>query len=345
MNIRKCVNNALAGKHVSEPAYLVYDWFVENRDIDWQSLFDQGLGRLNHATVVDFERPNVEIVETKSQQDGQVRTDIKWITDKGELHEWYLGEWRQEHLIKSSEDYEIMARALSGTRFIATDKAFDESEKQLGDNGITVGQIGPLGRGRTPFQVVQIDFAGLEKFSMDIAMEVPQLLELLEVMNDLMIDAIKCTLKSKATQIKLWENLSIETMGPNLYRKHLVPIYKRIFEAIEGTGKKIQVHYDGKLNMISEDIAQIPFDGIDSLTPAPEGDMIISQARQKWSDKFFWLHPSLSWFHLSQDELRSNIRKVTADAGSTRYCIMMSEDVPPNWEKTVPIVLDTLKDL
>ena len=345
MNIRECVNNALMGKSVSQPAYLVYDWFVENRDIDWQSLFDQGLGRLNHATIVEAERPNVEIVETKSQQDGQVRTDIKWITDKGQLHEWYLDEWRQEYLIKSPEDYTIMARALSGTKFIATDKAFDESEKQLGDKGITVGQIGPLGRGRTPFQVVQIDFAGLEKFSMDIALEVPQLLELLEVMNDLMIDAIKCTLKSKATQIKLWENLSIETMGPNLYRKHLVPIYKRIFEAIEGAGKKIQVHYDGKLNVISEDIAQIPFDGIDSLTPAPEGDMIISEARQKWPDKFFWLHPSLSWFHLPEDELRNNIRKIAGDAGPTRYCMMMSEDVPPDWEKTVPIVLDTLKSL
>jgi len=344
-SVRSRIESALAGEVVNHPVYAVYDWFVENVNIDWQSLFAQGLGRMNHATIVEFERPNVEIVETKSKEDGKVRTDIQWITDRGELHECFLDSWRQEYLIKSSEDYKIMAAALSGTKFIATDDSFDESERQLGNNGITVGQIGPLGRGRTPFQVVQIDFAGLERFSMDIATEVPELLELLEVMNDLMLDAIKCTLKSKATQIKLWENLSIETMGPNLYRKHLVPLYKRIFEATEGTDKKIQVHYDGKLNVISDDIANIPFDGIDSLTPAPEGDMQISEARRKWPDKFFWLHPSLSQFHKKPEELKENIKQLIKEAGPTRYCLMISEDVPPNWQETVPVVLETLSSL
>ncbi|HPS54929.1 MAG TPA: uroporphyrinogen decarboxylase family protein [Sedimentisphaerales bacterium] len=345
MTIRKRITDALTGNPVTKPAYLVYDWFIEHIDIDWQSLFDQGLGKLNHATIVEFERPNVEIIETKSNQDGKVRTDIKWITDKGQLHEWFLDGWRQEYLVKSPEDYKIIARAFSGTKFIATDKYFDESEKQIGDNGITVGQIGPLGRGRTPFQTVQIDFAGLERFSIDIATQTPELLDLLEIMNDLMVDAMKATLKSKATQIKLWENLSVDTMGPNLYKKHLIPVYEKIFDTIKGSDKKIQVHYDGKLKVISDYIADIPFDGIDSLTPSPEGDMEISDARQKWSDKFFWLHPSLSWFQKSNQELEKNIIQIIKEAGPKRFCLMISEDVPPDWKQKVPFVLNILENL
>lgn len=343
MTIRKSLEAALNGEQVKNPVYMVYDWFVDNCRIDWQSLFDQGLGRINHATIAEYERPNVQIVETERVQDCRVRKDITWVTKKGELHEWFVDGWRQEYLIKKPEDYEILACAFEGSKFIAKDEQFIESEKQLGDNGITIGQIGPVGRGRTPFQAIQIDFAGLERFSIDIALEETKLINLIELMNNQMIDAIKCILPSKATHIKLWENLSIETMGPNLFRKYLVPLYKRIFEVLDGSGKKLQVHYDGKLNAIKDDIAEIPFDGIDSLTPEPEGDMEIKEARRIWPDKFFWMNPSLSWFQKSDEELLNNIKKIAEEAGGYRFCLMISEDVPLDWQIKVPLILNRFR--
>jgi hypothetical protein len=93
-----------------------------------------------------------------SEQDGKVRKDVRLITDKGELTEWYLGEWRQEHFIKTPEDYTIMAHALEGVRVIADNKPFVDSEEKLGDCGITLGQLQGLGMGRTPLMILQIDW-------------------------------------------------------------------------------------------------------------------------------------------------------------------------------------------
>ena len=47
-------------------------------------------------------------------------------------------------------------------------------------------------------------------------------MELIELMNELTLREFEqmATLEN-APHIKLWENLSIETMGPVLYRKHL----------------------------------------------------------------------------------------------------------------------------
>jgi hypothetical protein len=70
----------------------------------------------------------------------------------------------------------------------------------------------------------RIHHASLEQFSVDLAGEEPELLALLEMMNAQLLDAFRCAVKTKATQIKLWENLSIETMGPTEYRKHLVAL-------------------------------------------------------------------------------------------------------------------------
>ena len=344
-SIRGRLNHALAGSPIIEPVYAVYDWFVLNRKIGWQSLFDLGLGRINHASLVEIERPHLKIEKTESNDGGQKRTDVHWITEIGELHECTVDGWRQEHLIKSPNDYLIMQRALEDVRFSPTDRFFDESEQSLGESGITVGQFGQfneLGYLRTPFQVVQIDFVGLERFSMDIATERPELIELLEMMGEQLLDAFRCATRTKAVQIKLWENLSIETMGPNLFRRYLVPVYNGIAEILDGTGKRLHLHYDGKLQLIADDISGLDFDGLDSLTPWPEGDMSIAEARQNWPDKFLWIHPSLSLDVLPDDEVREHISRIVQGAGS-RFCLQLSEDVPPNWRRTVPLILETLR--
>ena len=346
MSIRKRLEMALSGEPVKRPVYLVYDWFVNNRDIDWQSLFVRGLGQMNHVDLLEFERPNLEIIETETVQHGQTRKDVTWMTNRGELHEYYLNGWLQEYMIKSPEDYRIMTYALSDTTITPTNTWFDRSEAELGDRGITVGHLGwtPFENRRTALQEIQVDYAGLERFSIDLISEQSELLELIELINEQTIEAFRCILKTRAQHIKLWENLSIETMGPVIYRKYLVPVYERIFEVLDGSDKKLQVHYDGKLRVIAGDIARLPFDGLDSLTGPPEGDMTAADARSFWPDKFFWLHPNLGWFLLPEKQLVEKIKQVVKDAGPSRFCLMISEEVPPGWEKGIPAVLRTLNE-
>jgi hypothetical protein len=132
-----------------------------------------------------------------------------------------------------------------------------------------------------------------------------------------------------------------------MYRRYLVPVYEQIFDILDGTGKGLQVHYDGKLRAIADDIGRLPFDGLDSFTPPPEGDMTTAEARQRWPDKFLWLHPTLNWYSLPPEELIRNIREMARAAGhpAGRFCLMISEEVPPNWETAVPLILETLDAL
>lgn len=341
--VRARFERLLAGEPVEQPVYAAYDWFVKNRpQVDWPRLFALGLGQINHANLVRHEHPNFAISETTTEWEGRSRRDVRLITDRGELHEWYLGEWRQEHFIKSPEDYRIMARALEGVRVLPDPTAFQASEAALGDGGITVGQVAGLGSGRTPLMVLQIDWVGLEQWSLDLATEEPAMMELLEAMNAIKLEEIRGAAQSPARQIKLWENLSIETMGPRYYRQYLVPLYRQILDILNAAGQRLLVHYDGKLRSIAADIAALDIDGIDSFTEPPEGDLTVAEARAAWPDKFLWLHPNLGWYQLSPDDLADNICRAWRASGPTRACLMISEDIPPGWERTVPAVLDLL---
>lgn len=292
--------------------------------------------------MIRHEHPNFELIGKTSEKDGVVRRDVRLVTDRGELHEWYAGEWRQEHFIKNPQDYRIMARALDGVKVYTDNSAFEASERKVGDGGITVGQIIGLGMGRTPLMVLQVDWVGLEQWSFDIASEVPEMMELLEIMNGIKLEEIRAAAASSAEHIKLWENLSIVTMGPELYRHHLVPLYRDIIGILDRHGKRLQVHYDGQLRSIADDIGELGFDGIDSFTEAPEGDMTVEEARSRWPDKFLWVHPNLGLYNHTET-LVANVQRIQAAAGNTRSCLMISEDVPPDWQQTVPLVLDTLR--
>ncbi|MFI5358407.1 MAG: hypothetical protein ACHQ4G_13835 [Opitutales bacterium] len=336
---------ALQGRPVSHPVYAVYDGFLTSRPhVDWARLFALGLGQINHADVIRHEHPNLQVVETTAQVGGQTRRDVRWITDRGELHEWYLDGWKQEHFIKTPEDYWIMRRAWEGVKITADATAFVASERAVGDNGVTLGNIAGMGLGRTPLMVLQVDWVGLARWSVDLADELPAMLDLLEFMNELKLEEFRQAVRTPARQIKLWENLSIQTLGPSRFRQHLAPLYAKILAIVGAARKRLLVHYDGKLRVIADQVAQIDFDGIDSLTPPPEGDLTVAEARQQWPDKMLWCHPPLGWFHEDAPTLRLLIQDMAKAAGPGRFCLMISEEIPPEWERTVPLVLAALRE-
>jgi hypothetical protein len=343
MSIRQRLLEALRGKTVTEPVYVVYDAFLPNPTVDWDWLFSLGLGQVNHAFVVEEHHPNCEIAETRTLEGDLDRRDVTIRTAGGELHEYYLGSsdkgvlpWRMEHFIKKPSDYRLMRNALEGSTYTPTDRAFDESETAVGDRGITIAHVD-----RTPFQKIQIDFAGIEAFSYHLADGVTELFDLLELMDHLKRDEFACVARSRAQFVKLWENIGIDAMGPHAYRRYMVPVYEAAGEALRATGKRLVVHYDGKTRLIAQDIARLGFD-IDSLTPEPEGDMETAEARALWPRSFFWLHPSLTWFLLPQDELVRRVLKMASDAGPRLFCFELSEGIPPNWRQSIPPVLEAL---
>ncbi len=344
-SIRDRLEQALEGVPVEWPVYLAYDWFVQNRPIDWEGLFALGLGELKHADLVRVERPNVEIVETVTQSQGGVLRQTRWITDRGELRESWMGDWRTEFPIKRPEDYRVMARAWEGARCTADPGPFLRAEAAVGARGMTVGHLGWSPLRRVPLMTLHVDFAGPERVAYDLADCRPELMDLHDLLADVTCDMCREACKTPAQYVKLWDNLSIEMIGPRAYRELLVPAYRRMLEIFASADKRLLVHYDGRLRAVADDVAALEIDGIDSFTEPPEGDMRTAEARARWPEKFLWLHPSLGWFRGPAGVLEQNIRRMAREAGPRRYCFLISEEAPPDWRHTVPVVLNALAEL
>ena len=198
---------------------------------------------------------------------------------------------------------------------------------------------------RTPAMAINIDLAGTERFCMDLAMEIPELLDLYQAMAGLFLEEQRLIAEGPGRYVAWFENLTIGMLGPRRYAELLTPVHEQGV-AIHAVGeKRVMVHYDGQLKVIADQIADAPYAMIDSLTEPPEGDMMYDECRRMWPDLVFWANINVDLFYRPPNELRDEVAAKWDRAGKRAFAFEISEDLPITWRETIPVVLKTLEEL
>ena len=210
----------------------------------------------------------------------------------------------------------------------------------VGENGVVV-----VLASRTPLMRINVDWAGTEQFCLDLALEVPELFDLYQAQSRLFFQETRLLANAPGTMIKWLENLTIGVIGPQRYRALMMSVYDQAVPMLERAGKRVMVHYDGALSMIRDDIAAAPFHMIESLTEPPEGDMTYDECRRAWPDKVFWANINVDHYFRPEAELRQAVIDKRERAGKTGFAFEISEDLPSNWRKSLPVVLKILEEL
>ncbi|MEI6083723.1 MAG: hypothetical protein WCS70_05420, partial [Verrucomicrobiota bacterium] len=196
---------------------------------------------------------------------------------------------------------------------------------------------------RTPAMIINVDLAGTEQFCLDLAQETPELFELYHARVKLFLEEVKAEAAGPGHFVKLIENLTISMLGPKWYRALLMPVYEQAFPILHAAGKRVFVHYDGALKVIADQIAGAPFDGIESLTEPPEGDLLYDECRALWPDKTFWAHINVNCYGLPPEQLMEAVIAKRQRAGKRGLAFEVSEDLPANWQQSIPVVLRALE--
>ena len=315
-----------------DPNYLFSD--------KWKCLYDRGLCFSHHCRVTRQIEHGVNTTIEEQKKDGGAYTISRKQTPIGTLQQIKRDSWAVEHWIKEPRDYKIMQWIVEHTEQTA---CYDEYEKELqriGDYGLIV-----LLGSRSPAMSINVDWAGVETFCMDMAMEVPELYELYEARKRFFIEETRLIAAGPGRFVKWPENLSGPMLGPQHYDELLASVYGECIPIMEQGGKRVLVHYDGLLSAVSERIALAPIHILESLTEPPEGDMTYDDCRAAWPGKTFWGNINQHVFALPEAELQQAIIDKRNRAGKTAFAFEMYECLPVNWEWALPIILDTLRDL
>lgn len=349
MNTRQNIITSLNGETPETTPLTFYSWMFtgdcENNNSalftdKLKKLYDQGLGICHHCRVVrEIQHGVKDTIENKNMGNDAVKIHIKE-TPIGSLRQVFKNGWHTEYWIKTPEDYKIMTWIMRHTELVADYQAFARGEQLVCNQGIAV----ILGS-RTPAMSINVDWAGTERFCMDLAYELSELFELYEARKKLFVEETKLIAAGPGRFVKWLENLTINMIGPQKYEQLLISIYNQCVPILESAGKRVMVHYDGALNVIADQIARSSFHIIDSLTEPPEGDMMYDQCRLLWHDKVFWANINVDLYYESEAKLRQAVIDKRNRAGKIAFAFEISEDMPTNFETSIPVVLDTLAAL
>lgn len=344
MNIRERLETFWAGERPDRIPYTIYYWEWRHTADDpaWLPLFDLGLGVTWHLpTVVAVLDDTVEDIVERQQEDGHTVERRILRTPVGRIFETFVDGWRQKYLLETADDYAVMTYVARHTQIEPAFDSFRAQECQLPPYGVAL-----VNMHRTPNQVILVDYAGVENFGYQVYDLKAQVLELYDALNVNFRRTVELVAEGPGRYVCVLENFSAEMIGPARYQELLLPVYEALFPSLQSAGKIVGVHYDGRLASCRDLIARAPIDVIESLTPPPDGNLTLAEARAAWGDKLFWSNINIGCYELPPADLRQLVLDRVAQAApdGRRLAFEVSEQFPANWRDSMRTVLEALRE-
>lgn len=352
MNARHNLTAVLEGQTPETTPLSIYDWNLRAisaselaarlKEHTWKRLFDQGLGLTSHCEMIEAVEHGCEVSEERRTEGDDAYHIVRKKTPVGEIRKITRNGWHHEEWIKEPRDYRVARWIVEHTELQPRYGKFAEHEAVVGDFGVTLLTGSGNWLHRSPLMKINIDWAGTEQFCLDLALEVPELFELYEALKMQFLAEQRLLAAGPGRYVKWLENLTIGMIGPKRYRDLVLSVYRKGVPILEAAGKRVMVHYDGAVKAIADQIATAPFHIIESLTEPPEGDLAYDRCRALWPDKVLWANLNMGLYELPPERLRQAVLDKLNRAGRRAVAFEISEDLPGNWQSTIPIILDTL---
>lgn len=323
--------------------YTAYGFFFDDKldDPAFRRLTDNGLGLLRGFSAAAVQHRDVEYKEVTEERDGlQIRRQ-RMCTPVGDIEQTFRGGWHERYYLETAEDYRIMAWVWRNTTVTPRYDAMNDAIVGLQPWDFAVSHVG-----RTPLQTILVDYVGLENFGVHLYEFADELRELYDALLGAFRRTVEIACGGPCTYLMCLENFTAETLGPRRYEEFLLPVYRECFADVHAAGKVVGVHYDGQTRVIQDLFRDSPVDLIESLTPPPEGDQTMAEARAAWPDKLFWANVNVGMYARPREELKAYVEGMIRDAApdGRRLALELSEDIPENWAASMPVVTDAIRD-
>ena len=343
MNLRERIEAFWSGERPEQIPYTIYwnEWRHTADDPAWRPMYENGLGVTWYLRTFETRFRDVEIIEENHAEAGQpMRRQIRR-TPVGEIHATWESGWNKKYFLETPQDYRVMTYIAEHTDFTPCYHAYEARAAALPPWGIAIPELW-----RTPLQQILVDFAGLENLCWHLSEYEAEVRRLYAALLQNFRRIVEIVARGPGRYLSNLENFTADTLGPRRYEEFLLPVYEEFFPMLHAAGKLIGCHYDGRLASCRQQIARAPIDLVESLTPPPEGDLTLAEARAAWPDRLFWSNLNVGCYELPPAELKALVLQRVAEAApdGRRLAFEVSEQYPANWKESMPVVLEARQE-
>jgi hypothetical protein len=244
-----------------------------NRNYDFNSCFI----KVNDSRVKEFSRKISEL-----------ETEYILETPVGKINAIYAsntsnyGTFPKKWWVSSEEDMKIISWIEERCTWRWDDKKYNELMATWGDLGLPT-----MFMPRVNIQHLYIDIMGVEE-GIFALYDYPDIVEkYFQVLSESHERLIKVINESPIEVINFGDNVHAGMLPPELFKKYVLPEYQKRNELLHKANKFTHAHWDGDTKQLLPFARECGLDGIEAVTPKPQGDVTLEEVKEAFGDDLF----------------------------------------------------------
>lgn len=192
----------------------------------------------------------------------------------------FFSKWQLE----TEEDIRVRIYVEEATDYRFNPDTFAAVRGQWGDNGAPTMFLC-----RTNIQECFVETMGVEN-TIYALMDSPELMqEYFDAIEGSQQKLLREIVASPIRIVNYGDNLHCGVTSPELFERYILPVYERRYPILHGAGKFVHSHWDGDVRSILKYAQHSYLDGIEAITPFPQGDVSVEEVRDALGDHMILL--------------------------------------------------------
>ncbi len=241
----------------------------------------------------------------------QMNTDDMWYT--------------VDYPVKSLEDFEKLDWMLDHTAWRFDAARYESSSEVFGDRGVPQFWVP-----KSPYQALCQQWMTLDVLIYALAdnpARVERTMDRIDHAYDRIFNEI-CDY-GKAPILNFGENIHAQLLSPDYWERYFEPYYAKRCGQLRDAGIYTYIHIDGFFKPLLPYLSRLPFDGLEALTPLPQGDVELEEMLEHCGDKILLdVVPAILFLDMySMGEFQDYVAKV-AELFGPRLILGISDEYP-----------------
>jgi len=267
---------------------------------------------------------------TVHQETTDDKRTVVYATPTGELVEtfkWTVdGTWRRVGFpVRRLEDLKRLRWLYGRMAYSLSAESFEQGEAFMGDRGEPQFWVP-----KSPYQALAQQWMKLEDLIYLLAdhpAEVEATMEAIDASYDSLYEQMISY--GGVRIVNFGENIHDQLLSPRYFERYLIPFYEKRAGQLKEAGIYSHIHIDGFFRSLLPYLEHLPFDGLEALTPLPQGDVSLEEMREHMGDKVLLdgIPAVMFLATYSRDELMGTVARIV-ELFHPRLVLGISDELP-----------------
>lgn len=277
--------------------------------------------------------PCLKVVDDASVKfDARVVGDIhihRWDTPVGSI-DYHIrvtptASHSDKYPVETPEDVRVMEYILRGRSYEFDMDLFARNDAIIGDRAAPMMYIA-----RVNLQRLFLDLMGVENTLYALADDPGIVEHLIGVVNETDDRMLQVVAESPVPIVNYGDNVDQHFLSPKLFERYVLPEYQRRSDYLRSAGKFTYAHWDGSCRALLPYARMTHMDGIEAITPLPQGDVTLRETKDALGDMVLLDGIPMTWFlpHERVEDL-VQVTRETIEMFSPNLILGISDEPSP----------------